>query len=606
MKASEVAPHVLAFCQAERQFHPFALLWSLIFLLTLIAVFITASAPAIAGDAPDWAADELVVVVRPGTLHAKARAIYHANGAVLLDRIPQINAHRIRVPAHALENVQRALSHRPEVQYVEKNYRLSLEAFPNDPGFQDQWHLPQIDAPQAWDITRGVEGLIIAILDTGVDPDHPDLESKLVAGYNFYDGNTDTADVHGHGTAVAGAAAAVTDNDLGVAGVAWYPRIMPVRIASPQGYAYIWTIAQALVWAVDNGARVMNISFSGIAGSVFIQDAAIYVRSQGGLVVAAAGNCGCFDYTAENPYIVSVSATDPNDLIASFSSRGIYVDLAAPGVSILTTWNGGTYGSASGTSFSSPITAGVAALIMSVNPDLTPAEVEDILLATADDLGPLGYDTSYGYGRVNAYQAVLTASGSSPPPDTTPPAAEITDPAHMQTVAGTLTVTVDASDDRGVEMAALYIDGVRFADDLVAPYEFVWDTTAYANGQHTLTAKAYDAVGNEGLDEITVFVDNASGDTTPPAIQILSPPDGDVSKVVRVLVEAVDDTRVDQVALYIDGSLYRSVACDGPACTIKFNWNTRRESKGPHTLQAVAFDAAGNRGESEPVNVNVK
>ncbi|UCG06545.1 MAG: peptidase S8, partial [Desulfobacterales bacterium] len=177
---------------------------------------------------------------------------------------------------------------------------------------------------------------------------------------------------------------------------------------------------------------------------------------------------------------------------------------------------------------------------------------------------------------------------------------------HMQTVAGTLTVTVNASDDRGVEMAALYIDGVRFADDLVAPYEFVWDTTAYANGQHTLTAKAYDAVGNEGLDEITVFVDNASGDTTPPAVQILSPPDGDVSKVVRVLVEAVDDTRVDQVAFYIDGSLYRSAACDGPACTIKFNWNTRRESKGPHTLQAVAFDAAGNRGESEPVNVNVK
>lgn len=250
---------------------------------------------------------------------------------------------------------------------------------------------------------------------------------------------------------------------------------------------------------MDHGAKVMNLSFGGVAGISTITSAAQYVVNHGGLVVAAAGNCGCFDATAENPYMISVSATDSSDKLASFSSTGNYVDLAAPGVSIYTTTKRGGYGGVSGTSFSSPITVGVAALIWSVNPGLSPANVETLLEANADDLGPAGYDTSFGCGRVNAYKAVLAAGGVPlPSPDTTPPSASISSPADGVSVSGTISVDVSAADNVGVTQVAPYIDGALFATDPTAPYSFAWDTTQSSNTTHTLQAVAYDAAGNSG------------------------------------------------------------------------------------------------------------
>lgn len=269
--------------------------------------------------------------------------------------------------------------------------------------------MPKISGPGAWDISQGLSSVIIAILDSGVDCAHPDLGAKCTAGWNFYNNNSDTSDVYGHGTKVAGSATALSNNATGVASVAWQNLLMPIRVTDTQGYGYVSAIAKGLTWAVDNGARVMNLSFGGVAGISTIASAAQYVVNHGGLVVAAAGNCGCFDSTAENPYMISVSATDSSDNLASFSSTGNYVDLSAPGVSIYTTTKGGSYGGVSGTSFSSPIIAGVAALVMSANAALTPTGVESVLEANADDLGAAGYDTSFGFGRVNAYKAVLAA-----------------------------------------------------------------------------------------------------------------------------------------------------------------------------------------------------
>jgi len=253
--------------------------------------------------------------------------MYEAHGAALIGEIPQINTHLIRVPAPALEQVEQALSHRPEVKWVERNYIFPPDLTPDDLYYPYQWHLPKIFAPQAWDVTQGSSDVVIAVLDSGVDPFHPDLSAKLVAGYNFYGNNTDSADVYGHGTAVAGAAAAIGNNQIGVASVARQVRLMPIRVTDTSGYGYTSTISQGLTWAADHGAKVMNLSFAGIAGSTTIRSAAQYVQSHGGLVVAAAGNCGCFDPTPENPYIISVSATDPYDSVASFSSTGDYVDV---------------------------------------------------------------------------------------------------------------------------------------------------------------------------------------------------------------------------------------------------------------------------------------
>jgi len=532
--------------------------------------------------------------------------MYEAHGGALIEEIPQIQTHRIRVPAHALEAIQRVLSRRPEVKFVEKNEVFPPDLTPNDPYYSYQWHLRKILAPEAWDITQGSPGIIVAVLDTGVDPTHPDLEENLVAGYNFYDLNTDTSDVYGHGTAVAGAAAAQGNNQIGVASPAWQVRVMPIRIASPDGYAYTSTIAQGLTWAADHGARVMNVSFSGVAGSSTIRNAAQYVQNKGGVVLAAAGNCGCFDYTSENPYILSVSATDQYDYLASFSSRGEYVDVSAPGVSIASTLDGGGYGYVSGTSFASPITAGVVALMLSINADLTPGEVERLLESTAVDLGTAGYDTSFGFGRVNAQQAVQAARDYNPVPDTTPPSVSISSPAIGLEVSETIAVTVSASDNVGVVKVELYLDGRFFASDTTEPFSFAWDTTQSTNGSHTLQAKAYDGAGNSNLSSpVTVTVQNA--DTTPPEVSITSPVNGStVTRTIKIKVRASDNQQVQEVKVFMDGSLLSSLNCGAVTCSFEVSWNTRLSGRGWHLLTAKATDAIGNKGESSQVWVLVR
>lgn len=353
----------------------------------------------------------------------------------------------------------------------------------------------------------------------------------------------------------------------------------------------------------------MNMSFGGVAGSSTITSAAQYARSKGAVVVAAAGNCGCDDPTPENPYLISVSATTSTDALASFSSRGAFVDVAAPGSGIYTTAKGGGYASVSGTSFSSPITAGVVALIMAANPTLTPAAVEQILLSTADDLGPAGRDTSFGYGLVNAWQAVKAAGSSPlPPPDTSPPVVAITSPADGAGVTGSITVSASASDNIGVSKVELYLDGVLFAADALAPYTFTWDTTKSSDGVHTLTARAYDAAGNQAASNpVRVTVSNVAADTTPPAVAITAPSSGDtVTKVAKVTVQASDNNLVSAVDILIDGKLVQTTATNASAVTVSYSWNTRKDGAGPHTLSAAARDAAGNRSVSSPVAVTVK
>lgn len=561
------------------------------------------------GDASlEFVPDELLVQLRAGVPDDRAKEIYRGQGAALIDRVPQIRTHVIRVPAPALEKVQTALARRPEFKFVERNRLYPSEFIPDDPYYSNQWHHPSISDPPAWDLSQG-DGITIAILDSGVDPAHPDLAAKLVPGYNFWDNNTDTTDVYGHGTKVAGSAAAAGNNALGVAGVAYDAMIMPIRVTGTDGYATTSALAKGVTWAADHGARVMNMSFAGIAGSSTITSAAQYARSKKAVVVASAGNCGCDDPTPENPYIISVAATTSTDALASFSSRGVYVDVAAPGSGIYTTARGGGYSSVSGTSFSSPITAGVVALIMAANSTLDTAAVEQILLSTADDLGAPGRDTSFGQGLVNAWQAVKAAgTAPSPTPDTTPPTAAITAPADGAGVTGTITVGVAASDNVSVGKVELYLNGSLFATDSSAPYTFAWDTAKSGDGTHTLTAKAYDAAGNQATSApVRVSVSNSSADTTPPAVAITAPAGGStVTKVTRVTAQASDNGLVSAVDILVDGKVVQTTTANASAVTVTYSWNTRKDGAGPHTLSAVARDAAGNRAVSAPVAVTVK
>jgi subtilisin family serine protease len=301
--------------------------------------------------------------------------------------------------------VKRRLAKRADVEVVEENRSFEPEAIPNDPLFDTQWHLSTISADLAWDLVPLGEPVVIAILDTGIDMDHPDLAAQLVPGTNTYDGGS-YQDQHGHGTRVAGVAGAITFNSEGVASVAWNARIMPIRVTADSGSAFSSTLSNALVWAADNGARVANMSFQSVAGSSTIRAAAQYFVEQGGVVFAGAGNLHIEEPIPETPWIISVSGTDSADQLASFSSWGDYVDVAAPGKGLKTTQLGGTYSGASGTSYAGPVAAGVAALVLSVNPALTGAEVESILELSSVDLGEPGWDPRFGHGRVDAAEAV--------------------------------------------------------------------------------------------------------------------------------------------------------------------------------------------------------
>ena len=325
------------------------------------------------------------------------------------------------------ERAASALAASPAVRVATPVYRYAPCLRPDDPLFPLQWHHAVLGSLNGWDQAQGALNAPIAILDTGVDPTHPDLRYKLLPGFNFASGNADTADVLGHGTAVAGTAAAAGNNAEGVAGLAWQNPILPVRIAGADGFARSDVIAAAMHWAADQGARVINISFGPLQGDALVSAAARYARGRGALVFAAAGNEGVRDPTLADPSILFVAATDRNDLHATFSTSGPSISLAAPGVEIVTTGNNAQYVSASGTSFASPLAAGAAALVWSANPALSADAVEAILRTTARDLGLHGSDELFGSGRIDVAAAVRAAVASrasavpaTPPPTPTP------------------------------------------------------------------------------------------------------------------------------------------------------------------------------------------
>ena len=326
------------------------------------------------------------------------------------------------VPEESSDAILEALQKTGLFAYVEHDYYARTAAVPNDPSYIAQWHLPQIRSAEAWDLTTGSAAVVVAVIDSGADATHPDLAAKLVPGWNFVNGNADTSDVLGHGTAVAGSLGAESNNRIGIAGVSWASRIMPLVVVDDQNYAAYSNIAEAIQYAADHGVRVINISIGGPCQSSTLQSAVDYAWDKGAVIFSSAMNDSASApyYPAAANHVVAVSATDANDRLASFSNFGNWIALAAPGAGILTTMNGGGYSFWSGTSFSSPIAAGVAALCLAVNPALTNSGLVSLLEQTADDLGPPGRDASFGYGRINAYRAVLAALAAGSPPQHQP------------------------------------------------------------------------------------------------------------------------------------------------------------------------------------------
>ncbi len=565
-----------------------------------LSSFIFFTPPAQAKQKPDFVPGELLVQPKAWAGEAQVQAALKKHGAEVKKEIEQIKVKLISVPDNALDKIRSAMSKNPVFSFVEPNYLAKPVYTPNDDRYPDQWHLPDISAPSGWDLSFGDSEVPIAIIDSGVDPDHPDLSNKLMTGHNFIDDTTDTADGYGHGTGVAGSSAAMSDNVTGVAGIAWQNPIMPLMVLNSDGTASYSDIAEAITYAVDNGARVMNISLSGSSSSYTLQNAVDYAWNNGAVIVASAGNDSTDTpyYPAACEHAVAVSATDSSSQLAYFSNYGSWIDVCAPGVSILTTNNSGGYGDRSGTSFSSPITAGVVALMVSANPSLSNSQVVQLLQESADDLGERGFDTSFGHGKVNVYAAVDAAMNAESETDTTAPTVSVSSPDDGATVSGSTTISASASDDVGVDYVEFYLDGAFFASDSSSPYSVSWDTTTASDGSHDIAAEAVDTSGNVGVSStVTVTVDNTEDttDTQAPSVTMVIDKIGNPKKPkYKVEVQGFDDVGVTKVELYLDGTLVKTES----GSSLKWMWDTDNGDAGTHTLTGKAYDSAGNVGQT--------
>ena len=548
----------------------------------------------------------VLIQPRAGLSYAQLDRMLSIHGGKRARRIAGVDVHVIELPEGIDERaVARLLSRHRILKFAELDIAVEIATTPNDPYYASAWHLPKIDAPSAWDFAKG-SGVTIAVLDTGVDSAHPDLSTRMVSGWNFYDNNSNAADVQGHGTSVAGVSAASGNNGSGVTGVNWQARIMPLRVAGSDGMGYYSMMTDAIRWAADHGARVANLSFANVAGSSSIQTAAQYMRSRGGVVVVAAGNAGRDEGYAVNPSLTAVSATDSSDKRASFSSWGSYVDVAAPGVNVMTTKRGGGYGGFSGTSAASPLVAGVYGLMISANPTLTPDQLDYIMFSTAVDLGGAGWDSTYGNGRVNAGAAVKRAYEIANPPDATAPTAGISAPGSGATLKGIANIDATARDNIGVTRVELYLNGAKIASDNTTPYGFSIDTVDFADGNAALEARAVDAAGNVGVSQsVSVKIQNL--DTVKPTGAITWPKaDGALSTRrfsadAYVVVAAADNVAVQRVELWLQdvqvGTEYKT--------PYTFSFDTKRYQNGDTKLIAKIYDTAGNLTITAPLYVRL-
>jgi len=414
-------------------------------ILLLIIVSLVLSellGPASAGEPDDSGALRQARRFKPGEVLVKfatgvgaswTAANLAAKGLAIAGEIPSLDIKRLAVPPGQELMWIEELRDDPGLVFAEPNYLAhAAETIPDDPHYTEQWSLPRIRAPEAWDLTTG-DDLTIAVIDTGVDLDHPDLVGKLWTnageipdngldddgngyvddshGWDFVNDDAEPQDDHWHGTHVAGIAAADTDNGQGVAGVSWGARIMPLKVLDASGEGNYANVASAMVYAADNGARILNLSLGGEDYSAALAEAVGYARERGCFLAAAAGNdSGAVLYPAANGGVLAIAATTRWDRRWYGSNYGSEVDAAAPGADIYSTILNNTYSSASGTSTAAPHVSGLAALVWSVQPDITNDEVARVITETARDLGTPGWDEFYGWGRIDAYQAVSSVA----------------------------------------------------------------------------------------------------------------------------------------------------------------------------------------------------
>lgn len=382
----------------------------------------------------------LLLRLMPGTSEAQdtseAAQMFASYGLQAHALLPQIQVWVVETGESALPQALADLQKDARILWVERDGILSIsEIVPDDPYYLPQQdNLRLIGLPWAWTFTTSSADWPIAVIDTGIDLDHPDLQAKVwvntdeipansldddsnnyiddVNGWNFVNDSNSPQDDQSHGSHISGILAAQTNNGTGIAGVAWQTPLMALKALNSSGHGNASDVAEAILYAADNGARILNLSFGDDLEYQAIHDAIIYAKGKGCLSVAAAGNtAGPVEYPAAQPGVMAVAATDNNDLPASFSNRGPQIAVAAPGVNIYSADRNGSYFFASGTSASTPQVGGLAALIWDLHPEWSADQVTEVITSTAKDVWSTGRDNLTGWGRIDAQAAVFASLG---------------------------------------------------------------------------------------------------------------------------------------------------------------------------------------------------
>ncbi len=529
------------------------------------------------------------------------------HGMEIIHRYDALNGVAARIPVsmyRILENAWFVSS----IQ-IDKEWRICQDTL--------DWGVDDVDAEVVWggsenavDVIPGNvdgTGVKVAILDTGIDYTHPDLDDNYRGGYDFVDNDADPLDGNGHGTHCAGIVAA-EDNGIGVIGTAPHASLYAVRVLDDQGSGYTSDIIAGIDWAINNGMDVISMSLGGGSYDASFDDAVTRAYNAGIVVVAASGNdgTGTISYPAAYTNAIAVGAIDSNHNLASFSNYGPEQEVVAPGVDIystmptysvtLTSWWYGysnDYDTMSGTSMATPMVAGVVALILSANPNLTPPEVRDILHTTSTDLGATGWDQYYGYGEVNSVAAVDAAGGGTPP-DTTPPA-QVTGLTATTVSSSQIDLSWNANSESDLDHYNIYRDGTLIGTTTATTYS---DSGLSPETTYTYEVSAVDTAGNEGTksDPASATTDPAPPDTTPPA------------KVTGLTATPASSTSID---LSWDANTesdlsYYNIYRDGVkiATTTSTTYtDTGLSPSTTYTYEVSAVDTAGNEGtKSDPAS----
>lgn len=392
----------------------------------------------------EYAADEIIIKLVGSAGRDKLEKMTAPLGGQNPQFIKGVNLWVLKVPTGKVPIIATTLLRHPDIEFIEPNYIVRTQGAPKDPDWPQQSYLTNIQLPQAWDTTTGSPSVIVAVIDTGVEVNHPELARKLwknpgetgkdargrdkatngldddgdgyvddVMGWNTVGGDNQVQDDHGHGTHVAGIIAAEANNGQGIAGVSWGAGVLPIKALDHTGAGTFSQVAEAIVFAADHGATIINLSLGAPGTSPVLNNAILYAQARGALVVAAAGDTGGpgVYYPAALPNVVAVGATDAKNQRASLSTTGDRLDLVAPGVDVYSTWLAGRFQRLSGTSASAAHVSGVAALLAGQPRFDTADKMREALLGSALDLGAKGRDANYGYGLLQAYNALNYVPG---------------------------------------------------------------------------------------------------------------------------------------------------------------------------------------------------